>query len=446
MSLPSVRGIALLLVAALLASACNALSEEAQELTAVFPRTVNLFVGSQVRVLGVEVGQITDIVPDGDHVRVSMTVTDEQSLPADARAHLIPSSLVGERFVQLEPAYTGGPQLADGAVIGPERTTVPTDVDEVLLSFEAFLDGLDPHTLAELVDTLAATLAGQGRGLNELIEGAAGTVRVLSDASDDLTAIVAELADLNEALATRDEQIGPVMEDFSTVLRTLAAEKDEVIDGLDNLQRLTVELRPLLDEHGDPLVGDLEVLTTTLSTVERNLERIGALARNSRRLFFGFGEAFEYPQARLPLQNQTEELETIIGNRLADRLAGVCERLGFPDCADPDFFTPHLQALRCRDEDPVCADERARLGSALAQAVAALPAEAQEQLEAEARERVEGRGEAEQDDRPDSPAPRSTPPPGPSPDAASEPRLPAPDPRLQPDDADALPTPLGGRR
>lgn len=420
-----VRAVVALGAAVLVATACGGQRPADQELSAVFTNTNNLFVGSEVRVLGLKVGEVTAIVPDGEDVRVDMRVDHDRPVPADATAHLTPVSLIGERFVQLAPAYTGGPELAGGAVIGPDRTTVPADVDEVLASFEHFLEGLDPATLADLVDEVARTIAGQGDGLNALIAGGADTVRVLSDAAEDLTAVVAALGDLNTTLATRDQQIGPFLGDFRTVLQTLSEEKPQIIDGLGNLQRLTLELRPLLDDHTDPLVGDLEVLATTLSTVDRNLDNLGALALQAGRLFEGIGQAVEFPQARIPLQNQTEELTTIIEQRLTERLAGVCVRLELDECADPAFFEPHMTALQCGPEDPGCAGDRARLGEALRAAVGALPDAAREELEAEARAGQEA--EAADPSSPAAPPEATAPPPAAEPDRRL---LPAPDPRL----------------
>lgn len=425
------RLLAGLLAAGLLATACAAGTGSDREVTAVFTGTNNLFVGSEVRVLGLRVGEVAAITPVGDHVSVELRVDADRPLPAGVGAHLTPVSLIGERFVQLDPPYTGGPELPADATIGLERTSVPADVDEVLASLEHFLEGLDPHALAELVDTLATTIAGQGDGLNRLIEGGAQTVRVLSDASEDLTAIVAELADLNAMLATRDERIGPLLADFRTVLRTLNGEKAEIIEGLANLQRLTLELRPLLEDHTDPLVTDLEVLATTLSTVERNLERVGDLALQARRLFAGMGGAIEYPQARIPLQNQTGELTTMIEQRLAERFAGVCVRLDFAGCAQPEFFAPHIAAASCDGEEPACAQGRSRFGDALRAAVGALPSPVAEELDAQARAPAGVASEG----RPGAPAA------GDDPAVEHErerPRLPNPDPRLE-DDGDGGP-------
>lgn len=437
------RLLAALLAGALLATACGA-PDDPQEISAIFANTNNLFVGSDVRVLGLKVGQVTAVVPSGDHVRVDMRIDEDRPLPADATAHLTPMSLVGERFVQIAPPHTGGAELADGAVIALDRTSVPADIDEVLASFERFLEGLDPDAIAELVDAVAGTIAGQGEGLNELIAGGSDTVRVLSDAADDLTGVVAALADLNTALATRDEQIGPVLADFRTVLQTLSEEKPQIIEGLGNLQRLTLELRPLLEDHTDPLVRDLEVLATTLATVDRNLDNIGALAAQAGRLFAGIGGAVEWSEARIPLQNQTEELTNYLEQRLTERLAGVCVRLGMDECAAPAFFEPHVGALSCDGADPTCAAGREGLGQALRDAMGAMPDAVLDQLEAEARDRA-----APPPDSAQTPAgaPGAGPGAAPAPDRATEPGpeeappadrrlLPAPDPRLEdsPDD------------
>ena len=42
------------------------------QLTAYFPRTVALYAGSDVRILGVTVGHVESIEPEGDRVKVTM--------------------------------------------------------------------------------------------------------------------------------------------------------------------------------------------------------------------------------------------------------------------------------------------------------------------------------------------------------------------------------------
>lgn len=66
--------------------------------TAYFTNAAALFEDNDVRVLGVPVGKIDRITPEGDRVRVDMTITDDDvRLPADVRAAVISPSLVTGR-------------------------------------------------------------------------------------------------------------------------------------------------------------------------------------------------------------------------------------------------------------------------------------------------------------------------------------------------------------
>ena len=83
---------------------------DTRRVTAYFDRTVSLYKGSEVRVMGVNIGTVTAVVPEGDRVRVAMEYDDEYKLPADAKAAIVTPTLTADRFVQIAPAYTEGPR------------------------------------------------------------------------------------------------------------------------------------------------------------------------------------------------------------------------------------------------------------------------------------------------------------------------------------------------
>ena len=83
--------------------------------TAYFTGTVGLYPGSDVRILGIDVGKIEDITALGDKVRVQMLIDDDYDIPADAEAIVLAPSLVSDRYVQFTPVYDGGPTMEDGA-------------------------------------------------------------------------------------------------------------------------------------------------------------------------------------------------------------------------------------------------------------------------------------------------------------------------------------------
>ena len=82
-----------------------------------FTSAVGLYPGDQIRVVGVPVGKIESIEPRAEDVKVTMSVDRTSRFPQDARAVIMAPNLVAARFIQLAPAYTGGPAMPDGASI-----------------------------------------------------------------------------------------------------------------------------------------------------------------------------------------------------------------------------------------------------------------------------------------------------------------------------------------
>ncbi|MBW3658956.1 MAG: MCE family protein [Actinobacteria bacterium] len=322
-----------MLVLSLTASACGLLgSGDAYTVNAEFSRAYNLFPGSPVRVLGVDVGKIADlhVEPGKDTVRVEMLIDEGVEIPADAGALVIPEALLGERYVQLEPAYTGGETLEDGGVIPLERTVVPYEFDEVLESLNQFVGGLEPPEVGRMFDNVAEVIDGQGATLGKVIDQAAVAIEVLAENDEEFVSLAGRLADLNETLATRDEAIGPILEDWNTVASTLADERTDIDGALRGLVRLTTELGSLLETHRTGLEEDFEVLTRVGRTAQRNLDNISLLILGSAELFRHAERVIDREHNWLPLQNHSQQLGPELARTVANRLIGLCERAGIP--------------------------------------------------------------------------------------------------------------------
>ncbi|WP_155766371.1 MlaD family protein, partial [Mycobacterium colombiense] len=82
--------------------------------TAYFAEANGLFVGDEIRILGVAVGVVDKIEPQPASSKVTFSVDKQYSIPADARAAILSPSLVTSRAIQLVPAYSGGPKLGVG--------------------------------------------------------------------------------------------------------------------------------------------------------------------------------------------------------------------------------------------------------------------------------------------------------------------------------------------
>ena len=54
----------------------------------MFSDTAGLFIGNDVGILGVKVGHVEKIEPEGPGVKVTMAITEDVKIPADAKAVL----------------------------------------------------------------------------------------------------------------------------------------------------------------------------------------------------------------------------------------------------------------------------------------------------------------------------------------------------------------------
>jgi phospholipid/cholesterol/gamma-HCH transport system substrate-binding protein len=330
------RSAALFALLSLVASACGVFGGNGYTVQAEFPATFNIFPGSPVRVLGLDVGSISkiDVSPDSDVVTVTMHINEDVDIPVDVNAIVIPESLLGERYIQLDPPFARGEVLAAGDTIPVERTQVPFEFDEVLEGLNKFVGGLDEDDVGRLIDNLADILDGQGEQLGRTIDAAHGAIGVLRDNDDDLVTLAGRLADLNETLATRDEQIGEVIQDFSALSRSLADDRFEIDRALNGLLRVTDEVGRLLQVHRTDLEYDLDVLTRVGRTAQRNLDQLSLLILSSAELYRHADRVVDRQTHNwLPLQDHTGELAGQIEDRLLDRVMHLCiGTLGEENC------------------------------------------------------------------------------------------------------------------
>jgi phospholipid/cholesterol/gamma-HCH transport system substrate-binding protein len=370
--------VATLLTLALLTGACRA--EGPLEFDVELARAHNLFVGSPVKVMGVKVGSISQLrSPAGSEVAVATVRVDgDVEIPEDVTARLVQGTVLGERFIQLEPPYQGGPVLEAGATIPTDRTTVPAEFDELLSSLESFLDGLPPEEVDRFLRNVAETLVGQGERLGRTLESTASAVEVLRERDDDLVELLVRSADLSETLASRDEQLRALLTDYAELTGTLASERDTLDLALAESARLVVALEDLLEEQGERLGADVEVLTRVGRTIDRNHTELERLVVGQAELFRHAERVFDRERNWLPLINHAEDMGRLVSERLAARFAGLCERAGLPDCASFEFWSAELPVRVCLDPLVECQvpdgeDPAAGFGEAMNGALETVP-------------------------------------------------------------------------
>ncbi|MGH3328877.1 MAG: MCE family protein [Streptomycetales bacterium] len=255
--------------------------EDTVQVSARFPSTVSLYPGSDVRVLGIPIGTVTEVTPEGTSVRVEMEYDAENQVPADAKAAIITPAIVSDRYIQLAPVYNGGPTLDDGAKIPPERTAVPVELDRIYASLNQMTKALGPHganrngAFSRLLDVGADNLKGQGAQMNRTFEDFSMAVDTLSSTRGDFFGSVRNLQVFTTALARSDEQVRVFNQDLADVSAQLEAEREELRAALRNLAIALAQIAEFVHNNKDLLKRDLDKLTDITAILlrqQRSLE------------------------------------------------------------------------------------------------------------------------------------------------------------------------------
>ncbi|MGN6721080.1 MAG: MCE family protein, partial [Marmoricola sp.] len=136
----------------------------------------SLGVDSSVKFRGLRIGRVVRVTDargaDGTY---AVTAVPEPSqavdIPAAVHARVLPGSIFGAEYIDLEPPAVSGPggDVRDGAVITADTSAASIRVMDTLASAQRILAAIDPSTLNETLSQLANALDGKGASLHRFI-------------------------------------------------------------------------------------------------------------------------------------------------------------------------------------------------------------------------------------------------------------------------------------
>ncbi|MEU7764141.1 MCE family protein [Nocardia sp. NPDC049190] len=252
------------------------------KITAYFDRSVGIYEGSDVRILGVPVGSVDSVQPQGDQVKIVMSVDRKYDIPANARAAQITPSIVSDRYIQLTPVYIEGPKMARTATIPRDRTVTPVEVDQLYKSITELSDALGPNganaqgAVNELVRTGAANLAGNGQALADSLTQLSRATRYLSDARGDIFDTIKNLQAFITMLAQNDQQVRQFNGQLADLSTFLADERENLGAALNLLSVALGDVARFIDENRELVASNAEGLVTLTKTLADQRDDLAA--------------------------------------------------------------------------------------------------------------------------------------------------------------------------
>ena len=260
--------------------------DSTKTVVAHFPRAISVYEGSDVRVLGVGVGTVTKVEPTGTDVTVTMQYDDSVALPADAKAVIVAPSVVGDRYVQLTPAYSGsGDTLADGAELSVDQTSEPLELDQIYESLDRLNVALGPRganktgALSDLLSVTADNFGGQGTSFRQTIQDFSRLSSTLADNKEELFGSVEALGNFMETLADNDQTVRQFNQSLADVSTMLNGERQELVAATKNLATALTEVKEFVEENKESLGRNISGLNRVSKVLVKQRDSLDEILR-----------------------------------------------------------------------------------------------------------------------------------------------------------------------
>ena len=302
---------------------------ETKTLTAHFPRTVSVYVGSDVRVLGVPIGQVDSVTPSGTDVVVTMSYDAKIKVPDDAAAVIVSPSIVGDRFVQLTPVYTGGAVLADGATLQTDRTAVPLELDQIYQSLDDLTVALGPTganakgALTDLLETTAANFGGQGAKFHQTIQDFSQLTGTLDDNKEQLFGSARELEGLIHTLARKDSTVRRFNQSLASVSTMLSGERGELAASLRNLAVAMKQVSGFVKENRTLLGSNIKSLNRVAKVLVKQRDALDEVLTDAPVALNNLALTYNPQAGTLDTRANIQELGNQITSDPATLLCGI---------------------------------------------------------------------------------------------------------------------------
>ena len=243
-----------------------------------FQNTNGLFRGDDVRILGVTVGTIDNIEPEPSRAKVTFWVDSNYKVPAEAKAVIMSPSLVTARTIQLVPAYTDGPTMADGAVIPIERTAVPVEWDDFRDQLQKLTATLQPtqpggtSTFGALINSTADNLRGQGATLRDTVIKLSQAFSALGDHSDDIFTTIRNLSVFVSALQSSAQLLTELNGNLSAVTGLIANDPTAISKAVKDLTTAVGDVNTFVAQNREPIGTTTDRLASITTAVNASLE------------------------------------------------------------------------------------------------------------------------------------------------------------------------------
>lgn len=240
------------------------------EIIGQFDQVGDLVENANVQSSDVEVGTISQIELDGWEAQVTMCLNADEKIPRDSLAIVRTTSLLGEKFVDLQPQSEGEPYLQDGDILDVDQTGKATELEEVFAKLAGVLGTGNLEQINRFTSAQATILRDNADELRTVLVDLRDFTDLLADRKVQIAGAVDSLDSVAETLVDQTPVLERFLESFADSSGVLAGNKEGLRDLLFSLDRFTKVAVRLLEQTENSLDEQLADLRPVLATIVAN--------------------------------------------------------------------------------------------------------------------------------------------------------------------------------
>jgi len=253
---------------------------------AMFTESGGLKADDEVRIAGVRVGKVEEVVLADGQVMVTFRIKTDSEFGTDTAANIRVKTLLGAMYLSLDPAGEG--QLEAGSIIPVERTASPFNVVDAFSGLAETSADIDTDQLAESLTTLADLTRNSPEEFRAALAGVSRLSSNISARDDEINSLLTNLKRVSTVLDARDEDIIALMKDSDVLFQALLERRSQLHDLLVSTSTLSKELTALVRQSRADLKPALVQLDSVLDVLNKNEDNLD----NSLRLMAPFYRVF----------------------------------------------------------------------------------------------------------------------------------------------------------
>ncbi|WP_067999230.1 MCE family protein [Nocardia pseudobrasiliensis] len=283
-------GVLVIVLLLVVSSTYKKLGVGTQDIKAEFVQTAGVRVGDKVDVAGVPVGTVSGAELEGDHVLLTLQIDNDVKLGPDAKASIKMATLLGARYVDLDPGDGKG---SKGKRIPKNNTVVPYNLADVVQIGTPKFEALDTKKLTESLKVLGDQIDGSPQLTAQALDSVGALAKTINDRQQQVDSLLKDLDRVTKILGDNRNSVLLVITQGEAIANRVMERQALLRQLLDNVAALTKQLQQIGSENNDqfgPTIVQLNTIAEGLQKNRDNLDRLLSIMPVSLRyLNNGFG-------------------------------------------------------------------------------------------------------------------------------------------------------------